>query len=69
MIEVITPEQEIKELFEKISVEIPGTQGLRALNLEAFKLGVNQMMNKAFVEGSNNALSTASAIINQVFNQ
>ena len=69
MIETATHEQDIKNLFERISVEIPGTQGLRALNLEAFKLGVDQMMNIAFVEGSTEALYTASDIINRVFNK
>lgn len=67
-----TPEttvEEIKELFENLSVEVPGTNGLRAMNLEAFKLGIHKMMNKAFVEGSQHSLKTAEDIINTVFNK
>jgi|688.fasta_scaffold1914896_1 hypothetical protein len=64
-----TNEEEIRELFEKLSVEVPGTNGLRAMNLQAFKLGVDKMMNQAFVEGSQNSLKTAEDIINRVFNK
>lgn len=62
-------EVEVKELFENISVEIPGTSGLRAMNLEAFKIGVDSMMNKAFFFGSQQTLQTAEDIIDQVFNR
>jgi hypothetical protein len=65
----VTSKEEIKELFEKLSVEVPGTNGLRAMNLAAFKLGVDKMMNQAFIEGSQNSLRTAQDIINQVFNK
>jgi hypothetical protein len=68
MIETATHEQEVKELFEKLSVEVPGMQGLRAMNIESFKLAVDVMMNKAFVDGSTTALHTAEHIINKVFN-
>lgn len=60
---------EIKTLFEKLSVEIPGTTGLRAMNLSAFELGVNSMMNKAFIEGSQQTLETAENVIDEVFNR
>lgn len=69
MVDFTTHEQEVKELFEKLSVEIPGTGGLRAMNLEAFKMGVDQMMNKAYFHGSRETLQTAEDIIDRVFNR
>jgi hypothetical protein len=69
MLDFTTHEQEVKELFEKLSVEIPGTSGLRAINLEAFKMGVEQMMNKAYFFGSKQTLQTAEDIIDRVFNK
>lgn len=60
---------EVKELFEKLSVEIPGTSGLRAMNLEAFKVGVDKMMNKAFFYGGQHTLQSAEEIIDKVFNR
>jgi hypothetical protein len=69
MIETATHEQEVKELFEKLSVEMPGMQGLRAMSVESFKIAVDVMMNKAFVDGSTTALHTAEDIIYKVFNR
>lgn len=69
MLDTHTPDVELKELFERLSVEIPGTNGLRAMNLEAFELGVHKMMNKAFVEGGQHSLKTAEDIIDRVFNK
>lgn len=69
MTDLQSHDQEVKELFEKLSVEIPGVNGLRAMNLEAFKLGIDKMMNKAFYYGSQQTFQTAEDVIDRVFNR
>ena len=69
MLDFTTHEQEVKELFEKVTVEIPQGGGLRAINLEGFKLAIDQMMNKAFYFGGQQTLRVAEDVIDQVFNK
>lgn len=69
MTDFTTHEQEVKELFEKVTVEIPNSGGLRAINLEGFKIAVDQMMNKAFFFGSQDTLKSAEDVIERVFNR
>lgn len=61
-------DQEVRELFEKVSVAIPET-GMRAMNLEGFKVAVDIMMNKAFFYGSQQTLQSAEDVIDRVFNR
>lgn len=67
MIDIATHEQEVTELFEKLTVEIPGGQGLRAINRESFKLAIDQMMNKAFYYGGKQVLQSTEDILDRVF--
>ena len=60
---------EVKELFEKVSVEIPGMGDARAINLAGFKIAIDTMMNKAFYYGSQQTLKTAEDIVDKVFNR
>lgn len=69
MLETVPHNVEVKELFEKVTVAIPGGKGLRAINLEGFKIAIDQMMNKAFYHGQQQTLDTAEDVINRVFKQ
>jgi hypothetical protein len=69
MLETINYDVEVKELFDKVTVEIPGGEGLRAINLEGFKIAVDRMMMKGFVRGGQEVLSSAEDVINRVFNK
>jgi hypothetical protein len=60
---------EVEELFEKVTVEIPGTDGLRAINLKSFKLAIDKMMNQAFYQGAKNSMESVEDIIERVFNR
>lgn len=62
-------ETEVKELFEKVSVAIPGIEDARAISLEGFKVAIDNMMNKAFYYGSQQTLQSAEDVIDRVFNQ
>lgn len=69
MLDFTTHDQEVKELFEKLTVEMPGTSGLRVINLEAFKIAIDQMMNKAFYYGGKQVLQSTEEIMDRVFNE
>lgn len=69
MTDAITHDEEVRELFEKVTVEIPECGGLRAINLQGFKLAIDRMMNKAFYMGSRQTLQSAEEVIDKVFNR
>lgn len=69
MLDFTPHDQEVKELFEKVTVEIPEGGGLRAITLEGFKIAIDQMMNKAFYYGGQQTLKVAEDVIDQVFNR
>lgn len=60
-------EAEVKELFEKSTVAIPGAGQIRAINLETFTHAIDQMMQKAYYYGRMEAMNTAEQIIDQAF--
>lgn len=65
---VATPhEQEVKELFEKASVELPGSTELRVMSLDSFKTAINRMMNEAYYYGQMEGLRTAEGIVDGTF--
>lgn len=75
-VEVLSPEQvemqlthdeEVKELFEKVTANIPGTT-MRAISLEGFTIAIDQMMNKAFYYGAQHSMGTVQDIMDRVFN-
>lgn len=63
----LTHDQDVKELFEKVTAKIPGTE-LRAINLDGFKVAIDQMMNKAFYYGAQHSMGTVQDIMEKVFN-
>lgn len=70
MYTIIDNDTEIKELFEKVSVAIPGMSSeTRAINLAGFKVAIDTMMNKAFYYGSQQTLKSAEEVIDKVFNR
>jgi hypothetical protein len=59
---IITSEEEaqISDLFEKVTVPIPGiSSDIRAINLDSFKLGVTKMMEIADLKGKLEALEVS----------
>jgi|LakMenE01Jun11ns_1017448.scaffolds.fasta_scaffold9594523_2 hypothetical protein len=59
---IITSEEEaqISDLFEKVTVPIPGiAPDIRAINLDSFKLGVTKMMEIADLKGKLEALEVS----------
>jgi hypothetical protein len=64
----VSHDVEVKELFEKLTVEIPGLTDTKAISLEAFKIGIDIMMNKAFYYGAQNSMNTVSEIMDLTFN-
>lgn len=65
--EIIDHETEVKELFYKLTVELPGSKDLRVITLGSFKLAIDQMMNKAFYHGQLDATQRATSIVKEVF--
>lgn len=63
----VTHDQEVKELFERVTVKIPGTD-MYAINLEGFKIAIDQMMNKAFYYGGKNTIETVEDIMDKIYN-
>lgn len=61
-------EQEVKELFKKLTVEISGTS-LRAISYDGFKIAIDQMMNKAYYMGTQQGFDTVEAVLGKVFNR
>jgi hypothetical protein len=69
MLDTVNHDVEVKELFDKVTVEIPGGNGLRAINLEGFKVAIDRMMMKGFFHGGQQVLSSAEDVIERVFNK
>lgn len=69
MVDTIEHEIEVKELFENLTVEIPGGNGLRAINLECFKMAANNMLIKGIYHGGQNVLKTTQDVIEKVFKE
>lgn len=67
MTDVTPHDVEVKELYEKISVEIPGGNGLRAMSLEGFQVAIDKMMNKAYAYGTQQAFSSVEDVVDRVF--
>lgn len=64
----MTPhEQEVQELYEKLTVEIPGITAGRAISLESFKTAIDLMMDKAYKHGQLEGFQRAEGIVHQVF--
>jgi hypothetical protein len=57
----------IKELFDQLTAEIPGTTRFRAINEEGFKMAIDVMMNEAFYMGQKDAVEASRSIFSQVF--
>ena len=65
---LMTPhEQEVQELYEKLTVEIPGVTSGRAIGLESFKAAIEIMMNKAYVYGQAEGFHEVEGMMNRVF--
>lgn len=62
-------EQEVRELYEKYSVEIPGITAGRAISFEGFKLAIDMMMDKAYNYGKAEGLHAAEDIVDQAFSK
>jgi hypothetical protein len=60
-------ETEVKELFDKLTAPIPGSNGLRAINLEGFTVAISVMMNKAFYHGQMDAVEATESLFEKVF--
>lgn len=64
----MTPHQdEIKELFEQVTVPLPGSQDLRVIKLNGFTEAIEQMMNKAYYMGCQQTMESAETIVDRVF--
>lgn len=65
---LMTPhEQEVQELYEKLTVEIPGIKAGRAISLDSFQHAIDLMMNKAYKYGQFEGFQKAEGIVHQVF--
>lgn len=60
-------EEEVQQLYEKFTVEIPGISAGRAINLESFKTVIDLMMDKAYKYGQLEGFHEAEDIVDQVF--
>lgn len=60
---------DVIELFEKVTVALPGSTDLRVIKLEGFAQAIEQMMNKAYYMGCQQSLNSAETIIERVFNR
>lgn len=66
----MTPHQEeIKELFEQVTVPLPGSQDLRVIKLDGFTEAIEQMMNKAYYIGCQKTMESAETIVERAFNR
>lgn len=54
---------EVKELFDSLTVELPGEQNLRVINYAAFKLAIEKMMDKAYYMGSKHSYDTVETVL------
>lgn len=64
-----THEDDVRELYEKLTVEIPGATSIRAINLQAFTAAIDQMMNKAFYYGTEHSMKSVHEIMDRVFSK
>lgn len=62
-------ETEVKELFDKLTAPIPGSNGPRAITLEGFTAAISVMMNKAFFQGQMDAVETTESLFRKVFSK
>ncbi len=62
-------ETEVKDLFDKLTAPIPGSNGPRAITLEGFTVAISVMMNKAFFQGQMEAVETTESLFSKVFMQ
>ena len=69
MLDTVEHDAEIKELFDKITAEIPGGNGLRAINLEGFKIAADRMIIKGIYYGTQHVLNSTNDTIDRVFNK
>lgn len=65
----IEQKEDVKELFESMSVQIPDLPDLRAMSFETFKIAVDKMMNEAFYSGVQHGMSTVENIMDSVFKE
>jgi hypothetical protein len=63
---VLTHEEEVRLLFDKLTVKVPDSE-LSYITFDAFKVAIDQMMNKAFHQGAVNNLQTVEAVIDNIF--
>ena len=63
----ISHEQEVIELFDKVTAELPGKNQFRVITLDGFKIAIEQMMNKAFYHGQMNAIEATQSAFEEVF--
>lgn len=61
-------EQELLELFNKVTVPVPGSTEIHAINLDGFKRAIDWAMEKAYLLGQQEGLNKASAIVSETFN-
>lgn len=67
MDQVQSHDQEVQELYEKITAVIPGTDRFRAISLEGFTAAIDQMMNKAYYHGTQHSFQTVEAVMSRIF--
>jgi hypothetical protein len=65
----LTHDQEVKDLFEKVTVVIPNSGGLRAISLTGFQVAIELMMNKAFYQGARNSIVTVEDMMDKIYNR
>ena len=61
-------EEEVQDLYQRFTIEIPGIKAGRAIGLESFTVAVKSMMEKAYKEGQMEGFSKAGNIVEEVFN-
>jgi len=62
-------EQDVKDLFEQVTVALPGSDDLRIIKLNGFSQAIEQMMNRAYYMGCQESIASAETIIEKVFNR
>lgn len=60
-------EQDVKELFDKVTVPVPGSDKLHAITFESFTTAVEWIMTKGYYLGQQEGLNKASAIVQETF--
>jgi hypothetical protein len=62
-------QEEVEELFKRVTVEIPGVTTGRAISLESFKAAIDIMMDKAYKLGQLEGFHEAEGVVDQIFNR